>query len=479
MVCIISLIFLFFITSYTEAEENTPVYTLEECLESACTQCKDILIANIGIANDRLQLKRIKAENSFKLNFSGSYSHLQAFDMFDPVLQSMSGNALIDNVVQTAFTFSLPETGITLSGDYVDPFGHQDNHFTNLELSLHQVIWDGYSGFRSKGIINQAELNLRIRELYYTKMMNELIFRVKQAYFNLINAQRTYNLRKEIYNKRQEELKRTSTYFAVQKVIDLDVEQAEINTDLAKVDLAYAENNLKISRMRLSSITRLPSENNYYVKETESPPLPDIDESNAIHTAFRHRIELQELFLNRQIAKTEYNLNKSLKSPVVAVSTGIDWDKEWVNDRNSNDWRFEISLDWPLLDSGLADTVITSIKNQLDIYRLQEERYRETITAEVSSALFSVIDSFERISIAQRILAQTKGRYELAEKKYQKGLINRFDVMDTELTYSNALVDVVKSETDYQLSILNYYNALGLSDSENLPSLLPDTIQDE
>jgi outer membrane protein len=443
--------------------DDAAMYALDQCIDYAVKQSEDIAIAELTVRNDALKLMQTKAKNSFSLHTNGGYSHIQPLDDFDATLFSLTGVTAANDSFRTGFELSTPDTKVFFSGSYLTPINPpQGQSYTMMGVSLNQTLWDGYLGFRSSGAVKQAELNFRIKELYYKKTRDDLIARIKQAYFEMVTAQRTQTFQKQILEKREEELDRTGKYFTVQKVIELDVEQAKINADLAKLDLATAENDLKVARIKLSSIIHWPLDKIYSVVEISDPPIPDLDEAHALTTAFENRIEMKELALNKIITGFEYDLNMSILSPVVSLNCGINWEREWINGINSHDWNVGISVDWALFDSGLADSQIQSTQNQIEIFKLQEVRLKQTISSEVMSSLLNVLDTNQRIDIADRTLRQMKNLYELSEKKYQKGLINRFDVMDADLKYSDAMVSLIKTRMKYQLAVLTLYRMLGL-----------------
>ena len=150
-------------------------YTLNDCIQIALDQKKTILSAILGVAS---------AEKGVRASYSGVLPTIQA----------------ISNASQTRFP-TRKVIGYDLSSladvNFLDPQIPMDttvsNSFSNLSagLSLNQLVYDGG---RSRTQIQQAKTNLDIAHLNQRLTKINVIQKVIQSYYNLLQTQKLYNV---------------------------------------------------------------------------------------------------------------------------------------------------------------------------------------------------------------------------------------------------------------------------------------------
>ena len=421
------------------AENQTETVTLAQAIQAALQDGLGTKIAGLALEAARVQYDQAVAQSSSSLDgtVSARYS------------QDKLGRA---DSLGAGVSFSLPQT--MTSADLTASTSITRND-PGVSLSLDQTIWDGYgsplNGGKSAASLKQSSLSLQVKELAARSSRQDVISRVKQAYYALLAAQHTVAVSRDALDQQRAQYERTKARAESSLATSLDLRQAEINVRSAELDLTAAETALAASRRTLSLAAGWPGDRLTTVAEAPDPVAPALEIPALVAAAMKNRVDVQQQELNAQSAAITLALRKAAKSPTVSASGSVSLDT----------WSVGISGKIPLLDSGLAAAEVRETEIANEQARREAEQLAETVTTEVTTAVTDLKDLIARVDLmtARRDLSQAQ--YELAQTKLGLGIGSTLDVLDALVTLTQADVSLSKAKSGVYLGILRLQEAIG------------------
>ena len=169
----------------------------------------------------------------------------EAYQRDPVVLQAKANRDRAVAAIDEATAALLPQINLTagLSASRVNPAGNGSSYNGTTArggVDLSQALWR-HSSWVNRDIATKAAAQ---QELIYSDSMQQLILRVSQAYFSVLNAvdQVTFAKANQAALKRQ--LDEATRRFHVGLIAETDQLEAQAAYDLASAQLITAENNL-------------------------------------------------------------------------------------------------------------------------------------------------------------------------------------------------------------------------------------------
>jgi outer membrane protein len=187
--------------------------------------------------NDLLTLYRQAAFsdpvfNSAKYNYiAGKEKLWQGFSLLTP---------------QVVATGSETKNNLTRKGETEVPL---KSRAWSVRLTQPLFNWDKWEQFR------QGDLAASIAEAQYAAAEQDLVLRVTEAYFNVLNAQDTLNLSRNKKTLIKEQLEQAKRNFEVGTATITDTHEAQSRYDLVLAQELVAESDLLIKRSALEQLT--------------------------------------------------------------------------------------------------------------------------------------------------------------------------------------------------------------------------------
>jgi outer membrane protein len=425
--------------SFTETATET--VTLAQALQAALQDGIDAKLAGLTLDAARAQYDQAVAQSSSSLG--GTTSAQYIFDA-NPLARGDSLGAGL------SYSLPLTMTSADVSASY--SIARDD---LGASVSLNQTIWDGYGspidGGKSAASLKQSTLSLQVKELAAKASRQDLVSKVKQAYYAVLAAQHTLAASRDALDRQQMQYERTKAMAERSLATSLDVRQAEINARSAELDLASAEAALAASRRALSLAAGWPGDRLYTVADAPDPVAPAIDLPGLVAAAMKNRVDVRQQQLAAQSAAITLALRKAATAPTVSASGSVSLDS----------WSVGISGKIPLVDSGLAAAEVRETEIANEQARLEASQLAETVATEVTTAVTDLKDLVARVDLATARRDLARAQYELAQTKLDLGVGSTPDALDALVALTQADVSLSKARSDVQLGILRLQDAIG------------------
>ena len=418
-------------------------YTLNDCIKIALNQKKTILSATLDVAS---------AEKSAKASLSGVL----------PVIQIISGASQNRFPERETISYDLS----TFSGDTL-----VSNKYDNLSagVSLNQMVYDGG---RSRTLIKQARTNLDIAHLNKRLIKINVIQKVIQSYYNLLQAQKLYNVSEKNLEMSMDQVSFVEKQFELGVVKKTDLLKANVAYGQARVESLNKKVTYENSRRVLFNDMGLQDFGQKVTamdKEWITPKIPSktevlksLKENNPSVAISKKQIKVQDLSIK---------LAKGLRMPFINSSVNYS-----ANGENSeklisslqDDWSLglNLSFSFPIYsgNSLLMQQQQASINKQRSEYayitllndlRVQAELIREILTNYV-----------EIIPINQEIVISAEEDLKLVTERYSLGSATILEVLDAQVSLMRSKSSLINTIHDARIQEASLNALLGVLDKK-------------
>jgi len=418
-------------------------YTLNDCIKIALNQKKTILSASLDVAS---------AEKSAKASLSGVL----------PVIQIISGASQNRFPERETISYDLS----TFSGDTL-----VSNKYDNLSagVSLNQMVYDGG---RSRTLIKQARTNLDIAHLNKRLIKINVIQKVIQSYYNLLQAQKLYNVSEKNLEMSMDQVSFVEKQFELGVVKKTDLLKANVAYGQARVESLNKKVTYENSRRVLFNDMGLQDFGQKVTamdKEWITPKIPSktevlksLKENNPSIAISKKQIKVQDLSIK---------LAKGLRMPFINSSVNYS-----ANGENSeklisslqDDWSLglNLSFSFPIYsgNSLLMQQQQASINKQRSEYdyitllndlRVQAELIREILTNYV-----------EIIPINQEIVISAEEDLKLVTERYSLGSATILEVLDAQVSLMRSKSSLINTIHDARIQEASLNALLGILDKK-------------
>jgi outer membrane protein TolC len=444
------------------ASADVPVLSLQECIDAALARGDDIRILQGTLAVGMEQHSQNVSRNSLTLTGSAGYEYTSNI-LGDTTLSSAVASAAsaTPSAAQAGLTFGGPLTsaGVVASTTIAPPAGTDMTSAVGVNLS--QVLWNGYPGGPSQAVVDKSLLTLQGRQLAAEAGRQSLVYRVKQAYYTMLGAQRALAVKGQVLDKQKLFLTQMKAIYDLKQASTVDLQTAQINVQSATVDLKSGEHDLRLARIRLAALMGAAAEEEFSVAEAEDPVLPEPTLAQAIADGLARRMEIKQVGLNRRSNSIDLALAQGQATPSVSVSGGVNWLLDWMGIKGAGIVNAGVRIGMPILDAELARHLQKEKLLQDDVYAAQESQLRKSIAADIQDAFESVDLARERLELARLTAENTDLLLELTRTQRDFGTMTNQDFLTAAVNAANAQTALAAARSSAQLAVLTLQSVMG------------------
>jgi len=491
-----------FLATSSLAQQKEKALSLEDCILKAMENNLGIAIEVLNpeladISVSRAQ-ERFMPSLSFSFNkrdtSSASYSFLDASDQVLTITDNYS--AQISQLIPTGGSFS-----ISLDGYKTDT----NRRFTSINPRYGSTLTFNFSqpllknfGFKvSRREIIIARNSQDISENQLKRVLQETIYSVEEAYWNLVHSIENLKVRQQSLKLAQDLLEKNKRAVEVGTLAPIEILSAQSAVATREADILQAEAVLKDNEDRLKTIINLAAEGEgaelAKIIPLDKPAYEkkEVTLDEALRAAMENRpdlnatrIDLKNKDLNLSYSRNQLlpnlSLNASYWSPGItgdqliyplgdpfAEPIGLiegspsDALKDAFNFKYNN-WSAGITLDIPL-NTFLSRADYAQARVNLDQAMLRLKNQEQQLFLEIKNAVRAVQTDYKRVQaykVARELAAKT---LEAEEEKLKVGITTPFFVLQYQTDLATAQTNELKAMIDYNLSLARLNRAMGTS----------------
>jgi len=372
--------------------------------------------------------------------------------------------AAIKNTIGTAYSSkdwsSSFKTNVKSSNKQLDTASSfNQEEIISSTISLSRNIFDGGKEYEATLIANE---NIKLQDLKLKVVEQSVILKAIKSYLDVYKNQSVLNLRNKSFNRFKEHVEATKLKLAAGTVTPTIVAESSAKLAKAKYDVILAEGNLNNSFSLFKSITKVKNipinlnlpKINFYVPKTSKEIIkiskinnPSIAISKLTKSIAFKNIDLKKTD-NRPSLKLEFELKDSQSS---ASSSSLDYQS----------YGTFLTFSSPLFYNNSSKSALQKLDNialasSMDL----KEKYREVELSALSS-LQSYKSSVAKTEASESEMKSSLLALDGIRKEAEYGIRTVLDVLDAEVNYLNASVNLITSQSDEIFNLFSIKAIIG------------------
>lgn len=336
-------------------------------------------------------------------------------------------------------------------------------HF-GFGLTLSQLVTD--SG-RTPNLVANAKLSSQASEKDYQATRYDIILGVDQAYYEVLLAQQLIAVAQQTVATRQTVVDQVSELTRNQLKSQVDLSFAQVNLSEAQLMLIRARDRLASAYASLGQALGTNQAIAYQLTSQPMPPEPPATVDPLIAQADQNRPELASLRLQREAAQKFVYAERDLRRPTVNL-TAVGGALPYIVPGNANpDIRegYEaaaINVQIPIFNGHLFTARRRAAEYQLQAADQHVRDLQDRIARDVRTSWEHARTAFEAIAPTQQLLTQANLALSLAQGRYNLGLASIVELTQAQLGQTQAQVENLTAQYDYQEAYAGLQYTLGL-----------------
>jgi len=415
----------------TVGAQAPPQKTLAECLQIAIERHPDVQSAQAA----------------------ADIAHAQTWEAISTALPQVNASY----TAQRRHTSAGASTGTTLGGQ------SQTFNFFSTGFTFSQILFDfGQSLFA----IRSAQESERSSRADIGTARETVLFNVKQAYYNLLQARRLLVVADENVDNDQKHLDLAKGRFDVGMATRFDITQAEVQLVNAQLQQLTARNNVALARETFRNALGIDGAFDFDIVDTLDVHDVQIDEDKAVDIAYDHRPELLSLRLQQLSANDRVNALRMSYLPT--INGNANYNYSGTTYPLDNTWTFGATASVSILNGGLTTAEIGAAKATLAQLKSQERSLQHQVRLQVRQAVLNLAQATEAIAVSRKGVESGRENLAIAEGQYAAGVGNIIALSDAQAALTTA-------QGSHVQSLAGYHNALAALEQATAQTFSPET----
>lgn len=367
------------------------------------------------------------------------------------------GAALNDN-----FT---PPVSVTDGRAYGKPYNVtktlQYNSSASLQLQMPLYSQTALTALEISKTLDQ------LNSLSYEKAREDLIVQISKMYYLAQNTEEQIGIIKDNI-KRLEELRDiTQAFHDNDMALSVDVKRVNVNLENLSVQYDNAKAMLTQQYNMMKYVIDYPAEKDITVEKA------DIEEVNlaALSGLNENLYELQLLRTQQTLAEQQKKLAKSGYLPTLALTANwtymayTDKFKNWFHSGESNHWYksngIGLSLRIPIFDGLEKRSKIRKAQVDIDNAKLSYENALKGMQTQYANAVNDLANNQRNFSKQRDNYLLAEDIYKVTSDRYREGIASMTEVLQDEMSMSDAQNNYLTAHFNYQVSNLTLLKLTG------------------
>jgi outer membrane protein len=359
---------------------------------------------------------------------------------------------------------------------------NQTTQFTSLNGS---VGVDIYKGLQNQNTMRRAKLSLVAAQYQLTKMREDVALNVANAFLQVLFNKENLKVQHQQMSINEKQLARTQELVNAGTIPRGDLFDIKATLATDNQNIIAAENTLLISKLSLAQLlqlddfTKFDIADNTTVEDENNILAEDV---NVIYSkAKEERTGLKIAQVNLEVAEKNvaiargayqptlqgfYNFNTRVAYADIPARdasgnfSGTQSAPAFFSQFNDNKGQsYGLQLSIPIFNGFSAKNNVARSKISLEKSRIALEQESLDLQRNVYTAFTDAKGALKSYESAISALEAREQSYNYAKEKFDVGLMNSFDLNQSQTLFSNAQSELLRSKYDYifKIKILEFY----------------------
>lgn len=413
--------------------------TLGQCLNIGIENNLSLKIAKGEIVKGKHNISENRSRLLPQINFSASLN-----DNFDPPVSVTDGTAY-------GKTYNVTKT-----------LQYNSSAALALQMPLYSQT--------ALTAISIAKTLDQLNQLSYEKAREDLMVQISKMYYLIQNTTEQISIVNDNIRRFKELRDITQAFYDNGMALEIDLKRINVKIETMDVQLANAKAMLSEQYNMLKYVMDYPAEKDIVVEEKVVDKVDDA-QLTGLNT---NLYELQLLQKKLDMAELQKKMAKDGYLPTLALSANwaytayTDKFKNWFHSGESNHWYrsngIGLQLRVPVFDGFEKRSKIRKAQVEIDNAKLSYENALKSMQTQYANAINDLANN-------QRNYVKQRDNYRLAEgiygvtvDRYREGIVSMVEVLQDEMSMSDAQNNYLTAHYNYQVSNLAVLKLTGKLD---------------
>jgi outer membrane protein len=332
-----------------------------------------------------------------------------------------------------------------------------ENDWT-LSLSAVYTLFDG--GER-RAQLGMARARMEAARAHGSRIQQDVALSVCESFYGLMTAEQNRDVARENLARAEDHVRLARARKEVGAVPLADVLRAEVQAAEAKLALVRADNALRVAAGRLNTSMGLPPESALAVHSEEAPVTPpDVDPAGELDRAVETRPEVKSALQGVEASRRSLDSARSAFAPKVSLGAAYGReDTAWVPFDKT--WTAGVTLAIPIF-TGFS-RVHNVAKARADLARSEADlqQVKLTVRQQAWEAYSSCQEAYEAVQAAKSLEDSAKESLRYAKERYEVGAGSITDLLDAQTALAKAEASMVDARWSYRTALARYHWSTG------------------
>ncbi|MFA6468590.1 MAG: TolC family protein [Bacteroidota bacterium] len=440
---------LILIISLSTAQQKI-LLTVEQAVQTGLENSKMLKSSQFKVTAAEAKSSETNALGLPSLKLNANYSRLSEVDPFKLKFPAYGINDPITNIVK----FQSIEQA--LGDNIVNNYG--------VKLTVQQPL---FTGNKISGAEDIAEFSHEAAKQDFSKDRSDLIYNVKNAYWNVYRAIEFKKVVDENVGQIRAHASDAENMMKQGLLTNNDLLKVQVQLSDALVRQIDAKNNVLLTMIALNNTLGLPLSTEIEIASALQPNSVSSQEIDAlVKKAVENRPEI--LGMNARVKASESGLTVARSGwyPQIYLVGNYNYLRPNqrifpTKDEFKGTWDVSISLSYDLWNWNTSGSQSTQAEAQLSQAEQGLSQLKDVITLEVTQSYLALNQARERSEVAQKGVEQAEENYRVTNERYKKGLNVNSDLLDSEVALLTAKLNYTQSLVDYELAAARLIKSVG------------------
>jgi TolC family type I secretion outer membrane protein len=405
-------------TGAMPAQGAGPLLTLQQCIDIALKQNPNIAAAGYAVNAADARVGQARSAYYPQVDLSGSYDK-----------SKLAANAAT-NGTQTIY-----QGNATLTQNIYD-FGRTPSQVRIQRLNEDSTRFDRRN------------------------TVSVVVFGVKQAYYNLLQAIKNRDVADETVKLTLDQLDQAKGFFDAGVKSRYDVTSAEVNLSNAKLAKIRADNAVLVARVTLKNAIGAPDLPDFAIEDMLAFQKYPVTFDDAVQRAYGNRPDLQSVQAKKDASAESVSLARAGYYPTLSGNASYGRaDDVFVPEKSA--WTAGVTLNFPLFNGFLTNYQVKEAKENLNAQKANEETLRQSILLDVQQSYLNLRALEDGVAVAELTVQQSQENYDIVNGRYNAGVGSPLDVTSALVGLSNAKTNYIAALANYKIAEAALLKAMG------------------
>ncbi|MCX6562718.1 MAG: TolC family protein [Candidatus Aminicenantes bacterium] len=405
--------------------------TLKEAAEFLLKNSEQVQIAQESVVGAELKISETKSLYWPQVNVAGSYMRMSLVSEMSMQFLGQTYN----------FRFGLPNN-YNMQASVAEQVFNWGRTARMVEMNT-----AGWNLAQDGVLLAKHSLSYQVVPIYY----GTLFFR--EAIKVLDDNLRTFEKKRDIMSQRYQA--------GLASSFDRDLIQVQISgLQAQKLDF---ENNIHKFQIMFNALSGRDEKAPFDPAASLAFEPENFDQAALLQEALANRVEFQQVQHQLNLGRASRDLAKTADKPTVAAVVNYQFRNGFMPDMEKikGNWTATLSVAYPVFDGRRTAAQVAQAESNLRAVEMRKTDQERTVTIEIQSGLADLKTIEQKLEIEKVKIKQAEDALRIADERYQNGLLNATDLIDTQNALESARLNLLQLIYNHTLSKFNLFRSCG------------------